>query len=82
MISKAWNAYAGDVITQYSFGFNYNHLGSDDFEKSFHDAFMAVSEFGHLTLQFPWMTPVSARWSGPSSSSYSLMLHPAIEHVT
>ena len=57
-INKVWNAFAGDVITEYSFGFNYDHLGSDDFDQTFHSAFMAVSEFGHIALQFPWVTPV------------------------
>jgi Cytochrome P450 len=52
-ISNAWSCYAGDVITEYAFGLCYNHLDSDDFEGSFHDIFMAVSEFGHVTLQFP-----------------------------
>jgi len=57
-INKIWNAFAGDVITQYSFGFSYKHLQSVGFKETFHDAFMAVSEFGHIALQFPWITPV------------------------
>ncbi|KAF1814179.1 cytochrome P450, variant [Eremomyces bilateralis CBS 781.70] len=57
-VNKLWNAYAGDVITEYSFGFNYDHLASEDFKETFHDAFMAVSEFGHIALQFPWVTPL------------------------
>ena len=57
---KVWDAYATDMITQYSFGFNYGHMESDGFNKSFHDAFMAVSEFGHIALQMPWITPVSS----------------------
>lgn len=60
-INKVWNAYAGDVITQYAFGINYKHLESEEFKETFHDAFMAVSEFGHTSLQFPWITPVSVR---------------------
>ena len=56
---KVWDAYATDMITQYSFGFNYGHMESEGFQKSFHDAFMAVSEFGHIALQMPWITPVS-----------------------
>jgi hypothetical protein len=58
-LSNAFNAFAGDVITEYCFGFCYNHLESPDFKDNFHQAFMAVSAFGHLALQFPLMHPVS-----------------------
>jgi cytochrome P450 len=58
-LSNAFNAYAGDVITEYCFGFCYNHLESAGFKDNFHPAFMAVSAFGHLALQFPLMHPVS-----------------------
>lgn len=54
-ISEAFSAFAGDVVTQYSFGFDYDHLSLEGFPDSFHDAFMAVSAFGHVALQFPWM---------------------------
>ncbi|KAK4505824.1 hypothetical protein PRZ48_003789 [Zasmidium cellare] len=54
-ISEAYSAFAGDVVTQYSFGFDYDHLSLEGFPDSFHDAFMAVSAFGHVALQFPWM---------------------------
>ncbi|KAF2162127.1 hypothetical protein M409DRAFT_69340 [Zasmidium cellare ATCC 36951] len=54
-ISEAYSAFAGDVVTQYSFGFDYDHLSLEGFTDSFHDAFMAVSAFGHVALQFPWM---------------------------
>ncbi len=57
-ISNGFAAYSGDVITQYSFGFSYDHLQSDGFRENLHPAFMAVSEFGHVTLQFPWVKPV------------------------
>ena len=63
-INNAFSALAGDVICEYSFGFCYNHLDSPGFEESFHDAFMAVSEFGHTALQFPWVTPVSSSFDG------------------
>lgn len=59
-ISNAFSAFTGDIICQYSFGFCYNHLESPNFEENFHDAFMAVAEFGHIALQFPWVTPVSS----------------------
>lgn len=60
-ISEAFSAFAGDVVTQYSFGFDYDHLSLEDFSDSFHDAFMAVSAFGHVALQFPWMHSVLNR---------------------
>lgn len=60
-INNAYSALAGDVITEYCFGFNYGHLNSDNFAVSFHNSFMAVSRFGHTALQFPWITPVSAQ---------------------
>lgn len=60
ILSNAFNAYAGDVITEYCFGFCYKQLESPGFkEENFHRAFMAVSAFGHLALQFPMMHPVS-----------------------
>ena len=59
VLSNAFNAYAGDVITEYCFGFCYNHLESPGFKDNFHPAFMAVSAFGHLALQFPLMHQVS-----------------------
>ncbi|KAL3422375.1 cytochrome p450 family protein [Phlyctema vagabunda] len=58
VLSNAFNAYAGDVITEYCFGFCYNHLESPGFKDNFHAAFMAVSAFGHLALQFPIMHPI------------------------
>jgi cytochrome P450 len=57
-INRAWSAYAGDVVTQYSFGFNYHSVDIEDFREPFNDAFIAVSEFGHIALQYPWITPV------------------------
>ncbi|KAI5357965.1 putative cytochrome P450 [Septoria linicola] len=54
-ITEAFSAFAGDVVTNYCFGYDYDHLSLDGFTDSFHDAFMAVSAFGHVALQFPWM---------------------------
>jgi hypothetical protein len=54
-LSNVWDAYSGDVITEYAFGFSYENLKSDDFQDTFHDAFLAVSAFGHTSLQFPWL---------------------------
>lgn len=59
-LNIAFSAFAGDVITQYALGMCYDHLDSPGFTESFHEAFMAVSEFGHVALQFPWVHPVSS----------------------
>jgi hypothetical protein len=57
-LARMWDAYSGDVITEYSFGFSYNNLHSEDFESTFHDAFLALTEFGLLACQFPIMGPI------------------------
>ncbi|KAJ9616826.1 hypothetical protein H2200_000545 [Cladophialophora chaetospira] len=58
VLSDAFPAFAGDIITEYSFGICYDHLDSPDFSESFHAAFMAVGEFGHVAVQFPWFHPL------------------------
>lgn len=73
-MKKAWSAFAGDVICQYSFGYSYDHLESRDFNEGFHDAFMAVSEFGHIALQFPWVTPVSRCVCFIAAATYPTLL--------
>lgn len=57
-IGNAFCAFAGDAITEYCFGFSYEHIRSKNFEDNFHEAFMAVSAFGHVALQFPWIHKV------------------------
>lgn len=52
-LSSGFMALAGDVIMQYCFSLNYDHLNSQDFKTTFHEPFMAVSIAGHLSLQFP-----------------------------
>lgn len=59
-LNMAFSSFAGDVITQYALGICYDHLNVRDFDENFHEAFMAVSEFGHVALQFPWVHPVRA----------------------
>jgi hypothetical protein len=61
VLSNAFNAFAGDVITQYCFGFSYNQLESPGFKENFHRAYMAASEFSHLAFQFPIIHPVSCK---------------------
>lgn len=58
-LNMAFSSFAGDVITQYALGICYDHLDVPDFDVNFHEAFMAVSGFGHVALQFPWVHPVS-----------------------
>jgi hypothetical protein len=53
-----WSAYSGDVIMEYAFGFCYDNLKSDDFKESFHEPFLALTEFGGLSCQFPIMVPI------------------------
>jgi hypothetical protein len=53
-----WDAYSGDVIMEYSFGFSYENLKSEDFVETFHEPFLALSEFGGLGCQFPIMAPI------------------------
>jgi hypothetical protein len=59
VLSNAFNAFAGDVITEYCFGFCYNHLESPGFKDNFHPVFIAVGAIEHLAMQFPLMHPVS-----------------------
>ena len=54
----AYSAFTGDVIMQYLFGFTYDHVRSDGFKENFHEAYMAVSKFSHIAIQFPFATPV------------------------
>ncbi|KAG0647531.1 Cytochrome P450 monooxygenase [Hyphodiscus hymeniophilus] len=53
ILSDAFNAFAGDVIATYCFGFSYNHMESPDFIDNFHPAYEAVRKFAHLALHFP-----------------------------
>merc|ERR1711881_513875 len=47
-LTRVWDAYSGDVIVEYAFGFCYENLKSEDFVETFHDAFLALGEFGGL----------------------------------
>lgn len=52
-LNRAFMALTGDVIMQYCFSVNYDHLHSPGFETTLHEPFMAASISGHLSLQFP-----------------------------
>ena len=70
----AYSALTGDIITQYCFGFCYNHLESAGFEEAFHEAFGAVAAFGHVALQFPWIHPVLRRMP----DSWNIAMNPSL----
>jgi cytochrome P450 len=54
-----FTAFTGDVIMEYCFGFCDNQLGSPGFKTNFHEAFVNLTSFGTLLLQFPFLNPVS-----------------------
>ena len=54
-LSKAWCAFTGDIMTQFAFGKSYDQLESPEFANTFHEAVLASSKMGLLTLQFPWI---------------------------
>ncbi|KAI7281198.1 hypothetical protein KC343_g935 [Hortaea werneckii] len=56
-VTDAFAAFAGDVISQYSFGFSYGQV--NDYEigwaQNFHDAYLSLGAFGHVAVQYPWV---------------------------
>jgi hypothetical protein len=70
-MNYAWSAWAGDLITEYAFGFCYNHLESPGFQESFHEAYMEMTGFGHVAVQFPWVHPVRIL-------CYTMSCHPSV----
>jgi len=70
-LNYAWSAWAGDLITEYAFGFCYNHLESPGFQESFHEAYMEMTGFGHVAVQFPWVHPVRIL-------CYTMSYHPSM----
>ncbi|KAI0102513.1 putative cytochrome P450 [Nemania sp. FL0031] len=65
VLNNAFNAFSGDVIASYCFGFCWDQLDSPGFKDNFHPAYEAVRKFAHLGLQFPAMFIVlglSPRW--------------------
>lgn len=59
-ITDAFGAFAGDVISQYSFGFSYGQVDHYEnvWEDNYHDAYISLGAFGHVTVQYPWMNKV------------------------
>lgn len=52
-LQNAWSALVGDVITQYCFAFDYDHLNSEGFTTNWHKTFHSIMQIGHLSVQFP-----------------------------
>ena len=52
-LKNAWNAFVGDVITEYSFAIDYDHLNSEGFDTNWHQPVWAVTATGPLAMQFP-----------------------------
>lgn len=60
-VTDPFAAFAGDVISQYSFGFSYGQTEryEDGWKENFHDAYISLGAFGHVAVQWPWVNPVS-----------------------
>jgi hypothetical protein len=57
-LERMWSALACDVITEYTFGFNYNQLGSEDFAETFHRVFLEAGLICNFIPHFPWIGKV------------------------
>lgn len=59
-VTNAFAAFAGDVISQYSFGFSYGQVEHYEtgWKENFHDAYVSLGAFGHVAVQYPWVNPV------------------------
>ncbi|RMZ20733.1 hypothetical protein D0859_15263 [Hortaea werneckii] len=51
-VTDAFAAFAGDVISQYSFGFSYGQVNNYEtgWPQNFHDAYLSLGAFGHVAL--------------------------------
>ncbi|KAI7162507.1 hypothetical protein KC352_g26682, partial [Hortaea werneckii] len=56
-VTDAFAAFAGDVISQYSFGFSYGQVNNYEtgWALNFHDAYLSLGAFGHVAVQYPWV---------------------------
>ncbi|KAI7289252.1 hypothetical protein KC352_g3855, partial [Hortaea werneckii] len=56
-VTDAFAAFAGDVISQYSFGFSYGQVNNYEtgWAQNFHDAYLSLGAFGHVAVQYPWV---------------------------
>ncbi|KAI7363553.1 hypothetical protein KC336_g21567, partial [Hortaea werneckii] len=51
-VTDAFAAFAGDVISQYSFGFSYGQVNNHEtgWSQNFHDAYLSLGAFGHVAV--------------------------------
>ncbi|PGH12815.1 hypothetical protein AJ79_04039 [Helicocarpus griseus UAMH5409] len=57
-ISRGYLAMVEDIIMEYCFAFDYNHLEMPGWTPTLHDPFRAVSITGNLALHVPWLPKV------------------------
>ncbi|KAK5169323.1 uncharacterized protein LTR77_005298 [Saxophila tyrrhenica] len=59
-ITDAFAAFAADVISQYSFGFSYGQVEhyENGWKENFHNAYISLGAFGHVSVQYPWVNPL------------------------
>lgn len=71
-VTNTFAAFAGDVISQYSFGFSYHQTEryENGWEENFHDAYISLGAFGHVAVQFPWVNPVGTAFPERSLITY------------
>ncbi len=55
---RAYTAFIGDVLAEYSFAVSYDHLESKDFETTFHEPLHTATGTGNTLVQFPWIWPL------------------------
>ncbi|KAF2758957.1 putative cytochrome P450 [Pseudovirgaria hyperparasitica] len=58
VISRGFQAFAEDVIMNYTFAHDYDSLNKQDWKPILHDSFQAVSISGNMALQFPWIPKI------------------------
>ena len=61
-VTDAFAAFAGDVISRYSFGFSYGQVNNYEtgWSQNFHDAYLSLGAFGHVAVQYPWVNNVNS----------------------
>lgn len=57
-LRRAWTAFVGDALTEYTFAKSYDHLESPDFKTTFHEPLHEACTAGSTLLQFPWIWPL------------------------
>lgn len=57
-LSHAWSAFAGDVVTEYSFPAPYGLLDQPDFAPEYYELWLSILKSSHVLKQFPWIFPL------------------------